>query len=125
MGGYFAAQALTIAAGRKYTPTPTAKPLKKYREHPAPSTPGAPRRIGVPLVYVDGSDEEVVQHSKSRTQTLQALGVVRGQCAMKPEEKIEGGGKKALAHNRAVQMMVSGYGDEDIHPMRAIATCNP
>jgi hypothetical protein len=44
---------------------------------------------------------------------------------MKPEEKIEGGGKKALAHNRAVQMMVRGYGDEDIHPMRAIATCNP
>jgi hypothetical protein len=33
---------------------------------------------------------------------------------MKPEEKIEGDGKKVLAHNRAVEMVVRGYGDKDI-----------
>jgi hypothetical protein len=44
---------------------------------------------------------------------------------MKPEERIEEGGKKALAHNRVVQVMVHGYGDNDVHLVRAIATCNP
>jgi hypothetical protein len=33
---------------------------------------------------------------------------------MELEEKIEGGGKKALAHRRAIQMVVRGYGDKDI-----------
>ena len=70
--------------------------------------------------------EEVVRHSKSRTQTLQAHGVVRGHCAMKPEERIEEGGKKTLAHNRVVQVVVHGYGDNDVHLVRAIgATRNP
>ena len=50
---------------------------------------------------------------------------VRGYCAMKPEETTEEGGKKALAHNRTAQMVVYGYGDKDIHLVRAIATCNP
>jgi hypothetical protein len=49
---------------------------------------------------------------------------VRGYCAMKPEETTEEGGKKALAHNRTAQMVVYGYGDKDIHLVRAIATCN-
>jgi hypothetical protein len=44
---------------------------------------------------------------------------------MKPEEKIEEVGKKALAHNQAVQTMVHGYGDKDIHLVRVIATYNP
>jgi hypothetical protein len=44
---------------------------------------------------------------------------------MKPEEEIEGGGKKALAHNRAVQMMVHGYGGNDTHLVGVIATFNP
>jgi hypothetical protein len=44
---------------------------------------------------------------------------------MKPEEKIEKGDKKALAHNRAVQMMVHGYGDNGVHLVRAISTRNP
>jgi hypothetical protein len=44
---------------------------------------------------------------------------------MKPAEEDGEDGKKALAHNRTVQMMVRGYGDKDIHLVRAIATCNP
>jgi hypothetical protein len=114
MEDYFAAQALTIAAGRKYAHSEAPEKISE-----ASSVP----REG--LEHVDGSDEEVAQHPKSGTQALQALGAVRGQCAMKPEEKIEVGGKKALAHNRAAQMMVRGYGDKDIHLVRAIATCNP
>jgi hypothetical protein len=46
---------------------------------------------------------------------LQALGMVRGHCAIKLAGKIEGGGKKALAHSRAVQMVVHGLGEKDIH----------
>jgi hypothetical protein len=115
MEDYFAAQALTIAAGRKHAHSEASEKISE-----ASSVP----REG--LEDVDGSDEEVVQHSKSRTQALQAPGVVRGQCAMKSEEKIEEGGKKALAHNRTAQMMVCGYGDADIHLVRAIgATRNP
>ena len=45
---------------------------------------------------------------------------------MKPEEKIEEGGKKALAHNRTAQvMMAHGYGDKDIRLVGIIATYNP
>jgi hypothetical protein len=33
---------------------------------------------------------------------------------MKPAGKIEGGGKKALAHSRAVQIMAHGFGEKDI-----------
>ena len=51
----------------------------------------------------------------SRTQVLQALGMVRGHCAIKLEGKIEDGGKKALAHSCAVQVVVHGLGEEDIH----------
>jgi hypothetical protein len=40
---------------------------------------------------------------------------------MKPAEKIEEGGKKALAYNRATQLNVQhGFGDKNIHLMRAI-----
>jgi hypothetical protein len=39
---------------------------------------------------------------------------------MKPAEKIEGDGNKALAHSRAVQMIVHGFGEEDIHLVGAI-----
>jgi hypothetical protein len=114
MEEYFAAQALTIAdLGRKYAHSEAPEKISEASSVPREGSED-----------VDGSDEEVVQHSKSRTQTPQALGVARGQCAMEPEEKIEEDGKKALAHNRAVQMMVHGYGGEDVRLMRAIATCN-
>jgi hypothetical protein len=39
---------------------------------------------------------------------------------MKPAEKIEEGGKKALAHSRAAQMVVHGFGEKDIHLVGAI-----
>jgi hypothetical protein len=43
---------------------------------------------------------------------------------MKPAEKIEEGGKKALAYNRATQMAVHGFGDKDVHLIRAILAAN-
>jgi hypothetical protein len=46
---------------------------------------------------------------------LQAPGMIRGHCAIKLAGKIEDGGKKALAHSRAVQMAVHGFGEKDIH----------
>jgi hypothetical protein len=62
--------------------------------------------------------------SESRTQVLQALGVVRGHCAMKPAEKIEEGGKKAFAYNRATEMAVCGFGEMGIRLIRAILAAN-
>jgi hypothetical protein len=52
------------------------------------------------LEDVDGPEKEVKRHPESRTQTLQALEVVRGYCAMKPAEKDEEDGKKACAKAR-------------------------
>jgi hypothetical protein len=43
---------------------------------------------------------------------------------MKPAEKIEEGGKKALTHNRATQMAVHGFGDKDIRLIGAILAEN-
>jgi hypothetical protein len=34
---------------------------------------------------------------------------------MKPAEKVEGGGKKALAYNHATTMTVHGFGEKDVH----------
>jgi hypothetical protein len=34
---------------------------------------------------------------------------------MEPSERTEGGGKKELAHSRAAQTAVHGFGDKDIH----------
>jgi hypothetical protein len=61
----------------------------------------------------------------------QAIAIAAGRkCAQSEaseKNKIEEGGKQknALAHNRAVQMMVHGDGDNGIHLMGVIATCNP
>jgi hypothetical protein len=105
MGDYFAAQALTRVPGRKYAQSEACKKISEASSVPREE-----------LEDVDGPEKEVKRRPGSRTQTLQALGVVRGHCAMKPEDKIEGGGIKALAHkHRAVQMMVCGYGDGGIH----------
>jgi hypothetical protein len=68
MEDYFAAQAIAIAAGRKYA-------------------------------------------QSEASEKIRSKGVVKK--------------KEALAHNRAVQMTVHGFWDNDIHLMRAIATCNP
>jgi hypothetical protein len=43
---------------------------------------------------------------------------------MKPAEKIEEDGRKALAHNQATQMVVHGFGDKDFHLIRAIFALN-
>jgi hypothetical protein len=59
MEDYFAAQAIAIAAGRKYAHSEAPKKISE-----ASSVP----REG--LEALDGSDEEVMQRSKSRTQTL-------------------------------------------------------
>jgi hypothetical protein len=56
-----------------------------------------------------GSGDGESQPLESRTQVLQALGVIRGHCAMKPVERIEEGGRKALAYNQATQMVVHGF----------------
>jgi hypothetical protein len=43
---------------------------------------------------------------------------------MEPAEKIEEDGRKALAHNQATQMEVHGFGDKEIHLIRAILAAN-
>jgi hypothetical protein len=98
MADCFAAQADSIAAGRKCAQSGTSKNIKYIG-----ST--LPRCIEKGLIEVlDGPDGEVVPHSKSRTQTLQALAVVRGHCAMKPADRAEEDGKKALTYNCATAM---------------------
>jgi hypothetical protein len=87
MGDYLAAQALTIAPGRNYAQSEAPKKI-------IGSIFGASRRD---VEDVDGPEEEVRRFPGSRTQTLQALGVVRGYCAMKPAEKDEEGGKKSVS----------------------------
>jgi hypothetical protein len=45
---------------------------------------------------------------------------------MKPVEKIEEDGRKALAYayNQATQMVVHGFGDKDFHLIRVILAAN-
>jgi hypothetical protein len=43
---------------------------------------------------------------------------------MKPAEKIEGGGRRALAYNQATQMVMHGFGDKDIHLIGVILVAN-
>jgi hypothetical protein len=61
---------------------------------------------------------------ESRTQVLQALGMIRGYCAIKLAEKIKDGGKRASAHSCAVQMAVHGFGEKDIHLVGVIVVTN-
>jgi hypothetical protein len=44
---------------------------------------------------------------------------------IRPKRVVKKEKKKALAHNRTVQMMAHSDGDNDVHLMRAIATYNP
>ena len=100
-------------AGRKYAQSEASEKISEASSLP---------REGLEEGGDSGGGESPT--SGSRTQVLQALGVVRGYCAMKPAEKIEEGGKKALAYNRATQMVVHGFGDKDIHLMRVILAAN-
>jgi hypothetical protein len=43
---------------------------------------------------------------------------------MKPAETNEAGGRKALAYNRATQVVVHGFGDKDMHLIGAILAAN-
>jgi hypothetical protein len=104
MEGHLATQADRIATGRKYAQSAASEKLSE-----APPLPrGGPEEGG----DLGGGESPALG---SRTQVLQALGMVRGHCAIKLEGKIEDGGKKALAHSCAVQVVVHGLGEEDIH----------
>ena len=43
---------------------------------------------------------------------------------MKPVEKIEEGGRKALAYYQATPMVVRGFGDKDVHQIGVILAAN-
>jgi hypothetical protein len=43
---------------------------------------------------------------------------------MKPIEKIEEGGRKALAYNQATRMVVQGFGDKDFYQIGVILAAN-
>jgi hypothetical protein len=91
-------------AGRKYAQSEASEKISEASSLP---------RDG--LEEGGGSGDEESQPLGSRTQVLQALGMIRGHCAMESVEKIEEGGRKALAHNQATQMVVHGFGDKDFH----------
>jgi hypothetical protein len=73
--------------GRKYAQSEASEKISE-----ASSLPREGRGEG------GGPDDGESQPLASRTQVLQALGVIRWHCAMKPIEKIEEGGRKALAY---------------------------
>jgi hypothetical protein len=100
-------------AGRKYARNEASEKISEASSLP---------REGLEEMGDPGGGES--QTSESRSQVLQALGVVRGYCAMKPAEKIEEGSKKALAHNRTTQMVVHGFEDKDIHLLGVILAVN-
>jgi hypothetical protein len=72
---------------------------------------GAPREV---LEDVDGTGEEGPVYQKNKTNVLQALGVLRGYCAMSKVEKEAEDEKKALANHGAVPMVVCGLGEKNI-----------
>jgi hypothetical protein len=109
MEDYLAAQALTRVSGRKYAQSEASEKISEASSVPREE-----------LEDVDGPAKEVRRHPESRTQTLQALGVVRGYCAMTTAEKDEEDGKKALAYSSATTMTVHGFGEKDIHLVRVI-----
>jgi hypothetical protein len=94
MEDHLAAQALTRVPGRKYAQSEASEKISE-----ASSVP----REG--LEDVDGPEKEVRHRPESRTQTLQALGVVRGYCSMKPAEKAEEDGKNGYMRQSLPQRM--------------------
>jgi hypothetical protein len=88
MGDYFATQADWANSGRKYAQSAYRSAASENISEASPLP-----REGLK----DGEDPEggELPPSESKTKALlQALGMVRGYCAMKPEEKVEEGGKK-------------------------------
>jgi hypothetical protein len=100
---------LRDASGRKYAQSEASEKIS--------GAPGAPREEPED---VDGTGEEVQKHNRNKTNVLQALGVLRGYCAMSKAEKDTEDGKKALAYNGAVPMVVCGLGEKNIRVARII-----
>jgi hypothetical protein len=87
MGGYFATQADWASSGRKCAQSEASEKIS--------GAPPLPRAEG--LKGGGNSEGGELPPSEGRTEVLQALGMIRGYCAMKTEEKIEGGGKKSVS----------------------------
>jgi hypothetical protein len=106
-------------AGRKYAQSGASEKISEASSLPREGLDGG-----------EGPGDEELQPlgSMHRTQVLQALGMIRGHCVMGPAEKIEEDGRKALAHNQATQnlsqMEVHGFGDKEIHLIRATLAAN-
>jgi hypothetical protein len=83
MEDYLDEKALARLPGRKYAQSKASEKISEASEAPREEPED-----------VDGTGEEVQSHHKNRTQGLQALGVVRGYCAMTKAEKAEEDGKK-------------------------------
>jgi hypothetical protein len=109
MEDYLNEKALARLPGRKYAQGEASEKISD-----------APEAFREEVEAMDGSGKEVTSHPKSRTQVLQAQRAVRGHCAVTKAEKGKGDGRKALAHNSAVTMVVYGFGEQDIQVVRAI-----
>jgi hypothetical protein len=104
MEEYLDENALARLSGRKYAHSEASEKISEAS--------GAPR--GEPE-DVDGTGEEVLKHHhKNKTNVLQALGVLRGYCAMSKAKKDAEGGKKALTYHGAVPVVVCGLGEKNI-----------
>jgi hypothetical protein len=103
MEEYLDESALARPPGRKYAQSEASKKISE--------APGAPREEPED---VDSTGGEVLKHHKNKTDVLQALGALRGYCAMSMAEKDAEDGKKALAYHGAVPMVVCGLGEKNI-----------
>jgi hypothetical protein len=100
---------------------PARQPERKYAQSEASEkiseASGVPRE-GIEDVEGTGGEPPVSQ--KTKTTVLQAQGMVRGYCAMTKDEKDAEDGRKALAYNGAVPVLVYGPGEKDIREVRII-----
>jgi hypothetical protein len=94
MEEYLDENALARPPGRKYAQSEASEKIS--------GASGAPREVSE---GVDGTGEEAPVYQKNKTNVLQALGVLRGHCAMSKVEKEAEDEKKALAYHGAVQMV--------------------
>ena len=100
---------------------PARQPERKYAQSEASEkiseASGVPREG---IEDVEGTGGETPVYQKNKTNVLQAQGMVRGYCAMAKDEKDAEDGRKALAYNGAVPMIVYGPGEKDIREVRII-----
>jgi hypothetical protein len=107
MEDYLDENALARLPGRKYAQSEASKKISEAS--------GAPREVSED---VDGTGEEDPVYQKNKTNILQALGILRGYCAMPKVEKEAEDGKRALAYHGAVPMAVCGLGEKNIRVAR-------